>query len=519
VEALFQDIRYGLRSLRKAPAFAIIAVVTLALGIGANTAMFSIVNGVLLRPIPFTEPDHLLMLYTSMPQFRQASVSYPNFLDWQQRSRAFEQMAAYRFDNFNLTGQANPERLQGEMASAATFPVLGVNPVIGRMFTRDEDRRGGAPVVVLTSAFWKTRFGGDPAVVGRSLTLNERLFTIVGVIPSDDVLFQDASVFIPIGQWAEPLFWDRGVGMGVRVVARLKSGISAQQAQSELDAIARALAREYPKENKDHGISAISLRDDVVGNVRTSLLVLLGAVGFVLLIACANVANLMLARATARQREFAVRRALGARRSHVVRQLLTEGLLLALAGGVLGLVVAKLLQGLFVAKLTEQLPRADQIHLDSVVLIFTAAISLLTSLLFGIMPAIRGSRSNLNEVLKEAGRGNTTRHGFQRALVGTEVALALVLGASAGLMMRTMSRLWSINPGFDPQGVPDVLGSRNTRRARVHAIFHESSRGAMSQVDELTNWLFRRFQPGTPFRIGFKDQVAIYEVKPLVNVF
>ncbi len=453
METIVQDIRYGLRSLRKAPAFAVIAVVTLALGIGANTAMFSIVNGVLLRPIPFIEPDRLLKLYTSMPQFRQASVSYPNFLDWQQRSRSFEQMAAYRFDNFNLTGQPNPERLQGEMASAAIFPVLGMSPVVGRTFTRDEDRRGGAPVVVLTSSFWKTRFGGDPAVVGRTITLNERLFTIVGVIPSDDVLFQDTSVFLPIGQWAEPLFWDRGVGMGMRIVARLKPGISAQQAQSELDSIARALAREYPKENKDHGISTISLRDDLVGDVRTPLLVLLGAVGFVLLIACANVANLMLARATARQREFAVRRALGAKRSHVIRQLLTEGMLLAVAGGVLGLFVAKLLEGLFVAKLADQLPRADQIHLDPVVLAFTAVISFLTSLLFGITPAIRSSRSELNEILKEGGRGNTSRHGFQRTLVGAEVALALVLTASAGLMIRTMSRLWSINPGFDPQQV------------------------------------------------------------------
>lgn len=465
LKSMVQDIRYGLRSLRKAPSFTIIAVVTLSLGIGANTAMFSVVNGVLLRPIPFSEPDRLLKLYTSMPQFHQASVSYPNFLDWQQRSRSFEQMAAYRFDNFNLTGEANPERLQGEMASATVFSVLGLTPIVGRTFTHNEDRRGGAPVVVLTSSFWKTRFGSDPAVVGRSITLNERLFTIVGVIPSDDVLFQDASIFIPIGQWAEPLFWDRGVGMGMRVVARLKPGISAQQAQSELDGIARALAREYPKENKEHGISTISLRDDLLGDVRTPLLVLLGAVSFVLLIACANVANLMLARATARQREFAVRRALGAKRSHVIRQLLTEGLLLALAGGTLGLVVAKLLEGVFVAKLTEQLPRAHQIHLDPVVLVFTAVISLLTSLLFGITPAIQSSRSNLNEILKEAGRGNITRHGFQRALVATEVALALALAAAAGLMIRTMSSLWSINPGLDPQGVL-MFSSWNTRRAR-----------------------------------------------------
>lgn len=482
METVLQDIRYGARSLRKAPGFAIIAVITLALGIGANTAMFSIVNGVLLRPISYTEPERLLKLYTSMPQFRDASVSYPNFLDWQQRSRSFEQMAAYRLENFNLTGQANPERLRGQMASAAMFPVLSVNPVIGRTFTTDEDRRGGAPVALLTTNFWKRRFGGDPAVVGRTLTLNERLFTIIGVVPGDDVVFERVSVIIPIGQWTEPLFWDRGVGMGMRVVGRLRPGVSAQQAQSELDGIARALAREYPKENKDHGINAVSLRDDLVGDVRTPLLVLLGAVGFVLLIACANVANLLLARATARRREFAIRGALGAQRSRLLRQLLTEGLLLAFGGGVLGLVVAKLLDGTFIAKLANQLPRAEQIHLDPAVLAFTALISVLASLLFGITPAVQSSRSDLNETLKEAGRSNITRHGFQRTLVGTEVALALVLAASAGLMIRTMSRLWSINPGFDPQQVLlfSVAGS-----PAVHGTPGAVRNGYVQTIDQL----------------------------------
>jgi predicted permease len=452
-ERVWQDIRYGARSLWKAPGFTLIAVFTLALGIGANSAMFSIVNGVLLQRLPYDEADRLLKLSASMPQFQDASISYPNFLDWQQRSRSFENMAAYRFENFNLTGQANPERLQGLMVSAAIFPVLRLNPVAGRTFTSDEDRRSGAPVVLLTTSYWKARFAGSFSVVGRPLILNGRLFTIIGVVPSDDVLFDRMSVIVPIGQWSEPLFWDRGVGMGTRAVGRLKPGISEQQAQAELSGIAYGLAQEYPKENKDHGIRAIALREDVVGDARAPLMILLGAVTFVLLIACANVANLMLARSSARKREFAVRGALGARRSRLVQQQLTECLLLALTGGVLALAVAKLLDAIFMAKLESQLARADQIHLDPVVLAFTAAISVVASVLFGIVPALQISRADLNETLKEGGRGQVTRHRFQRALICAEVGLALVLTASAGLMIRTMARLWSISPGFDPQQV------------------------------------------------------------------
>ena len=257
--SLLQDLRYGVRTLVKSPGFSLVAVVALALGIGANSAMFSIVNAVLLRPIPYPQPDRLLKVYSSTANFKQSSVSYPNFLDWRQRSRSFDGMAAYRTDNFNLTGQANPERLRGEMASATLFDALGVRPLIGRTFTGAEDQRGAAPVVVLTSGLWKSRFGGSPAVLGSSITLNDKLYTVIGVVPGDDVVFRRVSLVVPIGQWAEPLFWERGVGMGTRAIGRLKPGASPQQAQAELDGIAAGLAREFPKEDKASGIYALSL--------------------------------------------------------------------------------------------------------------------------------------------------------------------------------------------------------------------------------------------------------------------
>jgi predicted permease len=459
--SLLQDVRYGVRTLLKSPAFTMVALVALALGVGANSAMFGIVDTVLLRPIPYFQPDRLLKLYSSTKNFKQSSVSYPNFLDWQQRSRSFDRMAAYRADNFNLTGQADPERVRGVMASAALFEVLGVHPLIGRTFTEAEDKPGAAPVAVLTTSLWKSRFGGSPDVLGRGITLNDTVYTVIGVVSGDDVVLQRVSLIVPIGQWTEPLFRDRGVGMGMRVIGRLKPGISLRQAQAELDDLAFVLAREFPKEDKDSGIYVVPLRDDFLGDVRTPLVVLLAAVGFVLLIACVNVANLLLARSAVRRREFALRSALGAGPTRLIRQLLTEGLLLAGGGGALGLAVAGGLNALFVSRLVGTLPRANQIHLDGSVLAFTAAISIVASLLFGIMPAFHSARTDVSETLKEAGRGNTGHGRPQRILVVVEVALALVLTASAGLMIRTMSQLWQVDPGFDAAHVLDfgVAGS------------------------------------------------------------
>ena len=453
--SLVQDLRFGIRTMAKSPGFALVAVVALALGIGANSAMFSIVDAVLLRPIPYPQPERLLKIYSSTRNFKRSSVSYPNFLDWERRSRSFDAMAAYRTDNFILTGQADPERVRGEMASASLFDVLGVRPVIGRTFSNAEDQRGAAPVAVLTSSLWKSRFGGSPHVLGRGVILNGTLFTVIGVVTSDEVVFQRVSLIIPIGQWAEPLFWDRGVSMGLRVVGRLKRGITRPQAQADLDGIAADLAREFPKEDTESGIFAVPLRDDFLGDVRTPLLLLLAAVGFVLLIACVNVANLLLARSAARRREFALRSALGARPGRVMRQLLTEGLLLGIGGGALGLAVAAGLNAAFVARLAGMLPRATQIQLDGPVLAFSAAISIVATLAFGLAPAVQSARADVSETLKEAGRGLIGTGRPQRFLVVVEVALALLLTTSAGLMIRTMSRLWEVDPGFDPAHVLD----------------------------------------------------------------
>jgi len=532
MESLLQDLRFGVRTLLKSPGFTLVALIALALGIGANSAMFGIVYAVLLRPIPYFQSDRLLKVYTSTKSFKQSSISYPNFLDWRSRSRSFDQLAAYRNGNFNLTGQADPDRLRGLMASATLFQALGVRPLIGRTFADEEDQLGAAPVAVLTSSLWKSRFGGAPDVLGRAITLNDRVYTVVGVVPSDDVVLQRVSLIAPIGQWAEPLFRDRGVGMGTRAIGRLRSGAALHQAQSELDGIAAGLSHEFPKEDKDSGIYAVPLADDFLGDVRTPLMVLLAAVGFVLLIACVNVANLLLARASARRREFAIRSALGARPSRVIRQLLTEGLLLAVGGGALGFAVAAGLNAVFVSRLADMLPRANQIRIDGSVLAFTAAISIVASLLFGITPAVQSAGADVSETLKEAGRGNTGRGRAQRVLVVVEVALALVLTASAGLMIRTMSRLWQVEPGFDPANVLDfgVAGSpavhgtpeavRNgfgetTRRLRavpgVQAVSIVLGSVPMSGDSELPYWVEGRPKPAEQSQM---DEALFYGIDP-----
>jgi predicted permease len=458
MSTLIQDLKFGLRMLAKNPGFTAVAVLTLALGIGANTALFSVVNGVLLNPLRYAEPDRLVALYSRDGNFTRASISYPNFLDWVRDNHSFSALAAYRGHEFNLVGMGEPERVPAEMTSANFFPLLGVKPVIGRGFLPEEDQVGAAPVALISSGLWNRKFGASPEVLGKSLTLSGKAYTIVGVIPTDFHYtgdnFHRSDVFVPIGQWNDSTFRDRRTGMGMDAVGRLKPGVTFEQAHADMEALGRHLAEEYPEADKGTGITLIPLKQNVVGNIRPFLLVLLAAVGFVLLIACVNVANLLLARSTARTHEFAIRSALGASRARVIRQLLTESILIALAGGGLGLLLASWGLQAALKVLPEALPRAEEVHLDGRVLLFMVAASLLAGILFGLAPALKNSQADLQETLKEGGRGSSgTRHRAQRVFVVVEMALALVLLAGAGLMIRSLTKLWRVDPGFDAHNI------------------------------------------------------------------
>ncbi|HXY06247.1 MAG TPA: ABC transporter permease [Terriglobales bacterium] len=458
MSGLLQDLRCALRQLRKSPGFTATAVCTLALGIGANTAIFSVVNGVLLNQLPYPQPGQLVALYRRTPQFTQASISYPDFLDWQRENRSFSALAAYRSEDFNLTNMGEPERLKGGMVSATFFSIFGVKPLLGRVFTDSEDLLGGAPVALITEGLWKRKFGSSPDIVGKSVDLNDTAYTIAGVLPGsfhyrNNNFDEDKDVYVPIGQWNDPLFRDRHTGMGMDAVARLKPGVTVEQAKADMSAVAAHLAKIYPDSDKDSGANLIPLKEDLVGDIRPFLLVLLAAVGFVLLIACANVANLLLARSTARMREFAVRTALGASGARIARQVLTESVLLAVGGGALGLCFAAWGTQAAIRALPNALPRAEEIHLNGQVLLFTFGASMLAGILFGSIPAFKTCQTNLQETLKEGGRGASGRHRGQGVIVAIEMALALLLLAGAGLMIRSLGKLWKVNPGFDARNV------------------------------------------------------------------
>jgi predicted permease len=454
VRNFWQDIRYGLRVLSKSSGFAAIAILTLALGIGANTALFSVVNGVLLNPLPFPNPDQLLAVYAKTSSFGQSSISYPNFLDWHKDNTSFSSLGAFRSESYNLTGIGEPERLNCQMVSAEFLPALGIPLPLGRNFRPEEDQAGAAPVALLGDRLWKRKFASSPDILGKSLTLNGKSYTIVGVAPSRLPVFSPIDVYVPIGQWTDPTFRDRHISMGMNSIGRLKPGITFEQARADMDRIGRNLEAAYPDSNKGTGITLVPLKTDVVGDVRGVLLVLLGAVGFVLLIACANVANLLLARSTGRAREFAIRSALGASPARVIRQLLTESVMLGIGGGVIGLLLAKWGTRAILAALPAALPRSEEIGIDSHVLLFTVGVSVLTGILFGLVPAIKTLRPDMHETLKEGGRGSSgARHRTQNVFVIVEMAMALVLLIGAGLMIRSLAALWRVNPGFDSRQV------------------------------------------------------------------
>ncbi len=454
-EAFFQDIRYALRMLRRNPGFAIAAVMTLALGIGGNTAIFTVINAVLLRPLPYQNPERLVTLWESNPgqEMDRAAVSASNFVDWGIQSQTLEHIAAYRYWGFVLTGGGEPERITGARVSASLFPLLGVKPIRGRTFLPQEDRFGSSPVVLVREGLWQRRLGADPNIIGKSLTLNGTSYEVIGILPSEFKL-PDAEVWVPLA--LEPYAMTQRGSRALTVLAGLKPGTTLIQARAEMHTIARRLRGQYPEANAGWDVTILPLHEEMVAHIRPALLVLGGAVALVFLIACANVANLLLARAISREQEIAVCIALGASRSRLIRQLLAESVLIALSGGALGLLLAQQGTHLLVTLSAAALPRTGQIGMDRYVLAFTLLLSLVTGLGFGLVPAWHASRPGLYQSLKE-GKGPTEGNGrpspLRNVVVVCEVALALVVLIGAGLLLRSFVGLLTVEPGFHPANV------------------------------------------------------------------
>jgi len=455
----WQDLRYVARMLAKQPGFTLIAIITLSLGIGANTAIFSVVNAVILRPLPYKEPQDLVWVWEVQAKRDKTSFSPAEFLDYQAQNRSFTEMAAYRLMPLTLTGVDAPEQLDGLIVTANFFSLLGVPAERGRIFQREDGSAGAPRVAIISHDFWQKRFGGDSSLIGKSLTISGEPVTLVGVMPPG---FQDNSRQIWLNPRQVVPDWMLNSRVDVltirhtsylRVLARLKPGVTLQQAQTDLDTIAARLQQQYPRPI-GHGASLTSLHEEVVGNARPALLILLGAVGLVLLIACANVTSLMLARATARHKEIAIRTALGARRGQIVSQLLLESVLLALLGGAGGALLAVWGVDLLVGLSPREIPRLGEVGLDYRVFAFTLIVSVLTGLVSGLAPALASSKVDLNSALKEGTRSATVgagRNRLRQTLVVAEVALALVVLIGAGLLVGSLTRLLAVEPGFNPR--------------------------------------------------------------------
>jgi putative ABC transport system permease protein len=462
MESMLQDLRFGFRMLARKPAFTIVAALTLALGIGANTAIFSVVNTALLRPLPYKAADQLMIVWEdgSKYGFPKDTPAPANFIDWRDQNTVFESMAAIADNTFNLTGAGEPEKIEGQRVSASFFPLLGAEPLLGRFFLPEEDQPAAARVVIISYGLWQRRFASDPDIAGKPLTLNDQSYTVVGVTQKDfrspdpyQVAQEENALYVPIAFDSNEAS-NRG-GHYLIVYARAKPGVSVNQAQAEMDTIAARLQQQYPETNMSIGATVVSLREQLVGDIRPALLILLGAVGFVLLIACANVANLLLARAVARQKEIAIRAALGATRRRLVGQMLTESLLLSALGGAAGLLLAWFGLRLLSALLPPNLSQASGVAIDATALGFTFLISLLTGAFFGLAPALQSSKPDLNETLKEGGKGSSSggRSRLRNLLVVSEVALALVLLIGAGLLINSFLRLRNVDPGFNPNNL------------------------------------------------------------------
>ena len=459
IEDLWQDLRYGVRTLKRKPGFTLIAVVTLALGIGANTAIFSVVNGVLLKSLPFPEPERLVALSETDESGRVIAVAYPDYLDWRAGPAVFENLAARMPAGGVLTGDGEPERVTGRMVTASFFPTLGARPHAGRFFNEDEDRPGANPVIVLSHSLWQRRYGADPQVIGRAVQFNGESWTVLGVAPAKFDFYGENNLnnqfFIPLGRLGDQKFMHDRHSHTVMVTARLKQSMGLEQVRAQMSALAARLGEQFPESNGGNGVRLQPLLDDYVGDARPALLILMAAVGVVLLIACANVANLLLARAASRQKEIALRMALGAGRSRIVRQLLTESLLLAVGGGVLGLLIGAWGTGALFNIAPDVLPRMENIALDWWALGFTLIVTLLTGFVFGLAPALQTTKADLNDTIKQGGLSSSTGggHWLRSALIVAEVALSLVLLISAGLLVKSFWQLMRVEPGFDARKV------------------------------------------------------------------
>jgi predicted permease len=481
LDSLLQDLRYGARMLRKNPGFTAVAVLTLALGIGANTAIFSVVQGELLSPLPYSQPDRLVMIMESNPRFAHVWVSYLNFRDWQRHAQSFLQMAAFRQQGYDLTDPGSPEHIDGSAVTAGFFETLGVRLTLGRDFSPKEDEPGGAHALIISDRLWRNRFSRDPQVLEKPVTLDGVEYFIVGVLPSGFRFWSDADIYTPLGQGDPLIINARGSHDGIGAIARLSPHVSISQAKAEMSTIQNALDQLYPDDDRDLGTDVMPLKQELVGDVSGILMMLLGAVALVLLIACANVANLFLARSAARSREFGIRVALGANRARLMRQLITESVSLSLVGGALGALIAIPVVKSLLAAFPGSLPRSPNISMNAPVLLFTLGVSIVVGIFFGLAPALKNWRADLQAALKDGGRGSTSPHNrAQSSLVVAQMALTLVLLLSAGLLFRTIRKLSSVDPGFDSQHI--LTFKVGVSRSLMKTV--ESTRTAYQQLIE-----------------------------------
>jgi putative ABC transport system permease protein len=459
VETSWQDVRFGARMLRKSPGFTTVAVITLALGIGANTAIFSVINSILLRPLPYREPSRLIVLNETTPKIGDVSVSYQNFLDWRATSHTFSQMAAVASVDFNLAGVAQPENISGDAVSPNFLSMMGVRPILGRDFDAAEEKAGTAPVVLLSYALWQSHLGGVPNAVGKTITLDGRSFTIVGVLPPNYRSLDITDVMLPIGVWATNNAEgakERGERGDMVVIGRLAPSVTFAQARAEMEGIAARLAKEYPASNDQFSVTLRAIREAFVGDMKTAILLLFGAVLLVLLIACANVANLFLVRGASRAKEVALRIAFGASRGRIIRQMLTESFILACFGGVVGVALA--MGGIrgMAQLIPADLLSGATVNLDGAVLLFVGGVVVLAAFIFGLTPALHSTQPDVQSELKEGGRTSSagaSQNRFRGALAVAETSLALILLIGAGLMMKSLYRLLEVDPGFRPDRV------------------------------------------------------------------